>query len=138
MMTALDIMNEDEKDGHLPITQIRHHRKWRKSQIFPMAGRVIFELLSCRIKNRVGTHKFVRLNINDGITAIPDCDSGPGMSCPLEQFAARTQKKGSEAGNFNELCQLGETDVEKVTFLRHRQRLECPDCDKPEGKPSSN
>jgi len=120
MVTALDIMNEDEQDGHLPITKIRHNRKWRKSQVCPMGGRIIFELLSCRTKNRVEPEKFVRVNINDGITAIPDCKSGPGLSCPLEHFAARTEKKGLEAGDFNQLCQLGAKDNEKITFLRHR------------------
>lgn len=114
MMTALDIMNDEE---HLPITHIPHDRKWRKSQVSPMGGRIIFELLSCKSKEMPGQAKFVRININDGITAIPDCQSGPGKSCPLSQFAERTKKKGEQAGDFRELCGLSKDSPEKITFL---------------------
>ncbi|KAH9864973.1 hypothetical protein IAQ61_008919 [Plenodomus lingam] len=114
MLTALDIVN-DEK--HLPTTHIHHDRKWRKSQISPMGGRIIFELLSCDIRDRAGPQKFVRLNINDGITAIPDCNSGPGKSCPLAQFAERTRKRGVEVGNFKEVCGLEEDAADRITFL---------------------
>ncbi|KAH8717101.1 histidine phosphatase superfamily [Phaeosphaeriaceae sp. PMI808] len=114
MMTALDIINDAE---HLPVTHIPHARKWRKSQVSPMGGRIIFELLSCRTKDSPEPDKFVRLNINDGITAIPDCQSGPGQSCPLKQFAARTKRKGEEVGDFKELCGLSEDAADKITFL---------------------
>jgi acid phosphatase len=114
MITALDVINDEE---HLPITHIPHARKWRKSQVSPMGGRIIFELMSCQKKDTPGLEKFVRLNINDGITAIPDCQSGPGKSCPLSQFAARTKRKGEEVGDFRQLCGLQEDAAEKITFL---------------------
>lgn len=113
MMTALDVIN----DEHLPVTHIKHDRKWRKSQVSPMGGRVILELLSCRPNNTSKPEKFVRLNINDGITALPDCQSGPGQSCPLAAFAARTQKKGAEAGDFVKLCGLDDSAADRITFL---------------------
>lgn len=118
MVTALDIINDDE---HLPITHIPHDRKWRKSQVAPMGGRIIFELLSCNANALAPPEKFVRLNINDGITAIPDCNSGPGKSCPLSQFAARTTKKGEEVGDFRELCGLDDDAAKRITFL-HQKR----------------
>lgn len=108
MMTALDIINDAE---HLPITHIQPTRKWRKSQVSPMGGRIIFELLSC------SSRKYVRININDGITAIPRCDTGPGRSCPLEDFAARTKRKGDEVGDFREKCGLGRDVADRITFL---------------------
>lgn len=114
MMTALDIINDEE---HLPTSHIPHSRKWRKSQVSPMGGRVIFELLSCKNDKQTGSEKFVRLNINDGITAIPKCNSGPGKSCPLEEFAARTRRKGEEVGDFRKLCGLDETAADRITFL---------------------
>jgi acid phosphatase len=115
MVTALDIINDEE---HLPITHIPHNRKWRKSQVSPMGGRIIFELLSCSANNSRSTpQKFVRLNINDGITALPDCNSGPGKSCPLSDFAARTKRKGEEVGDFRELCGLHEETAGRITFL---------------------
>lgn len=123
MITALDVVNDDQ---HLPTTHIKHDRKWRKSQVSPMGGRIIFELLSCNGEigisqgsgvERSVPQKYVRLNINDGITALPDCQSGPGRSCPLEQFMARTERKGEAAGGFVELCGLEEGSAEKITFL---------------------
>ncbi|KAL5118222.1 hypothetical protein ACEQ8H_003894 [Pleosporales sp. CAS-2024a] len=116
LMTALDILNDPFP---LPVTHILHERRWRKSQIAPMGGRIIFELLSCHDAENAAPRpaKYVRLNINDGITAIPDCQSGPGRSCPLQQFAARTRKKGQESGNFGSLCGLEEGAAERITFL---------------------
>jgi hypothetical protein len=114
MMTALDVINDAE---HLPVTHIAYGRKWRKSQVSPMGGRVIFELLSCHVKDTPGPERFVRLNINDGITALPDCNSGPGRSCPLGQFAARTKKRGTEVGDFRELCGLGGDAKHRIEFL---------------------
>ncbi|OAK98246.1 phosphoglycerate mutase-like protein [Phaeosphaeriaceae sp. SRC1lsM3a] len=114
MITALDIINDEE---HLPITHIAHGRKWRKSQVSPMGGRIIFELLSCHGTVTSRPEKFVRLNINDGITAFPDCQSGPGKSCPLGQFAERTKKKGEQVGEFKDLCGLDDVAAESITFL---------------------
>jgi acid phosphatase len=116
MMTALDVINDDT---HLPTTHIAHDRKWRKSQVSPMGGRVIFELLSCAAGRGLASQreKFVRLNVNDGITALPDCQSGPGKSCPLAEFAARTKRRGHEVGDFRALCGLGEDAADRITFL---------------------
>ncbi|KAF2847723.1 phosphoglycerate mutase-like protein [Plenodomus tracheiphilus IPT5] len=114
MLTALDVVNDEED---LPTTHIRHNRKWRLSQISPMSGRIIFELLSCATDRPAGVAKFVRLNINDGITALPDCNNGPGKSCPLEQFAARTKNRGLEVGDFKEVCELDENAADRIMFL---------------------
>ncbi|KAH6618457.1 3-phytase B precursor [Boeremia exigua] len=135
MITALDVINDDEL---LPTTHINHNRKWRKSQVSPMGGRVILEVLECgdtaiNLDNgerrdadsrdeQSTLNKFVRLNINDGITAFPDCRSGPGSSCPLAQFLARTNRKSREAGRFAEICEMAEGSGEVngeggITFL---------------------
>ena len=140
MITALDVINDTP--SLLPATHIAHARKWRKSQVSPMGGRIILEVLSCKAKyqsrptqNLSGENssseeqdrcaatasadgKFVRLNINDGITALPDCNSGPGRSCPLSQFVARTRKRGGEVGGFKELCRLEEEGAEGISFLK--------------------
>ncbi|KAF2465895.1 phosphoglycerate mutase-like protein [Lindgomyces ingoldianus] len=110
MITALDIINDDE---HLPITHIPSSRKWRKSQVSPMGGRIIFELLSCGTQQ----NHFVRININDGITTIPECDGGPGSSCPLAEFRDRVKRKGEEVGHFREKCGLDDEAPERITFL---------------------
>jgi acid phosphatase len=116
MLAAADILTDTE---HLPVTHIAHSRKWRKSQVSPMGGRTIFELLSCKTPNHSQSRtKYVRVNINDGITALPDCQSGPGGSCPLEEFAERTARKGQEVGDFGDRCRLGKDVPQSLTFLR--------------------
>jgi acid phosphatase len=98
MITFLDIITPDE---HLPTTHIPHDRPWWKGQITPMGGRIIFELLSCRESG-----KYVRININDGITALP-----------LDEFAVLVARKGREFGEFREVCRLGKEAEEGITFL---------------------
>ena len=126
MITALAVLNDPLP---LPTTHIAHARKWRKSQVSPMGGRIILEVLSCkpnRSSNERGApqekaaldDRFVRLNINDGITPFPDCNSGPGQSCPLARFVARTQRRGKDGGDFREVCGLEEGDAGAVSFLR--------------------
>lgn len=61
---------------------------------------------------------FVRININDGIVALPNCsNSGPGSSCPLEEFLAHLRRRGEEVGDFRELCGLGPETPDRITFL---------------------
>ena len=61
---------------------------------------------------------FVRININDGIVALPSCsNSGPGSSCPLEEFLAHVRRRGEEVGDFRELCGLGPEAPDRITFL---------------------
>jgi acid phosphatase len=114
MITALGIINDEQ---HLPITHIQHDRKWRKSQVSPMGGRIIFELLACDASSRGQDGKYIRVNINDGITALPDCHDGPGQSCPLSEFVARTKRTGKEAGDFVDLCGLEEGAASRISFL---------------------
>ena len=61
---------------------------------------------------------FVRININDGIVALPSCsNSGPGSSCPLDEFLAHVRRRGEEVGDFRELCGLGPEAPDRITFL---------------------
>lgn len=115
MLAAADIITDAE---HLPTTHIVHPRKWRKSQVSPMGGRTIFELLSCETtKHSADPTKYVRININDGITALPDCKNGPGGSCSLEEFAKRTARKGHEVGDFRDRCGLDKDVPDRLRFL---------------------
>ena len=115
MLAAADVITDSE---HLPTTHIAHSRRWKKSQVSPMGGRTIFEVLSCRAKNYPGPTKYVRVNINDGITALPDCQDGPGKSCRLDKFVERTARKGRKVGDFRQRCGLGEDVPDRITFLR--------------------
>ena len=98
-----------------------------------MGGRLIFERLSCASPRHCWSNApfypnhvycepqdydtFVRLNINDGIVALPECHEGPGSSCPLENFAWLVQKRGSEIDEFRYVCGLDEDAADRITFL---------------------
>ena len=117
----------------LPVTHIDHDRAWRTSDIVPMGGRLIFERLSCVEEPRCYSNApyypnhvyceeetgepFVRLNVNDMIVAVPGCDSGPGGSCPLDEFLHRVLKRGSELDEFRYICGLQADAPGGITFL---------------------
>ncbi|KAL8717453.1 MAG: hypothetical protein Q9225_005303 [Loekoesia sp. 1 TL-2023] len=114
MIAALNIFPSKE---HLPVTHRPKSRQWRTSQVVPMNGRIIFERLACSSPPGTIRH-FVRINVNDGIVPHPNCSSGPGSSCPLEDFLALVQRRGKEIGDFRETCGLGGDAPAQITFLR--------------------
>lgn len=117
MIAALNLL---PSESHLPITHVDRNRTWRTSQVTPMGGRIIFERLVCgKSSSAAGTVKdaYVRINVNDGIVALPGCDSGPGHSCPLSKFLERVKRRGEEVGDFREVCGLGPDSPDRITFL---------------------
>ena len=92
-----------------------------------MGGRIIFEVLNCTnapTKSLKGFNKFrkspeiarqsgqfVRININDGIIALPGCQSGPGGSCALDDFLVHVEGRGENLKGLGEICEV-KTDVE--------------------------
>ncbi|KAK7536406.1 3-phytase B precursor [Phyllosticta citribraziliensis] len=120
MLAALDLFHDDEE---LPVTRRADDRAWKTSQLTPMGGRTIFERLACKSRSsetggNPAVDAFVRININDGVVAIPGCANGPGGSCPLSDFANRVKDRGAALGNFNELCGLAPAMPSQITFLR--------------------
>ena len=123
MLAALDLFHDEED---LPVTRVAADRRWRTSTITPMGGRVIFERMTCSSpststvsssKDMPDEHIFVRINVNDGIVAIPACQDGPGKSCALDQFLQIVKRRGQEVGDFREKCGLGEDAADRITFL---------------------
>lgn len=130
LLTALDLFPQTTP---LPVTHIPANRTWRTSDVVPMGGRIIFERLACPASTECWTNApfypnhvycspeedeyFVRVNVNDGIVAIPGCDSGPGRSCKLEEFLERVRVAGERSGRFGEVCGLGEGMAKEIEFL---------------------
>lgn len=97
-----------------------------------MGGRIILERLACGAQhcwtnepfypNHVYCHppheeSHVRVNVNDGVVAIPGCDGGPGRSCPMAEFAQRVERREKEIGEFGRLCGLEDSVPDRITFL---------------------
>ncbi|KAF2083825.1 phosphoglycerate mutase-like protein [Saccharata proteae CBS 121410] len=131
MLAALDLFPQA---GDLPTTHRIDDRGWKTSQVTPMGGRAIFERLRCpkrpsndsaaaeipreEANGSAGMDEiFVRININDGIVALPDCSSGPGGSCPLADFLRRIGERGEEVGDFRTECGLGGDAEAGIGFL---------------------
>lgn len=109
MLAALGLF-EDPYD--LPIDHIVPERNWKTSQITPMGGRILLERLTC------ASSPYIRFNVNDGIMPLPGCSDGPGGSCAMAEFAALVMKSGEAAGDFKEMCGLGDEAPSALTFLR--------------------
>ncbi|KAL8908545.1 MAG: hypothetical protein Q9207_000755 [Kuettlingeria erythrocarpa] len=121
MLAALDLFPSRKP---LPVTHRPHSRAWRTSQVVPMNGRIIFERLTCDTlpqsfpsTDANASERFVRVNVNDGVVAFPGCSSGPGSSCPLEDFLALVRRRGKNIGDFRQTCGLDEDAPARITFL---------------------
>ncbi len=124
MLAALELLRDEEL---LPVTRVVDARRWRTSAVTPMGGRVIFERLACLAgvvtseKTNGGGRRnedvFVRINVNDGIVAMPECKDGPGKSCSLNRFLDIVKRRGREVGDFREKCGLEEDAADRITFL---------------------
>ncbi|KAI9891870.1 MAG: acid phosphatase pho5 [Vezdaea aestivalis] len=116
MLAALGLFQQEDHlsvDGHIP-----QGRKWKTSEIFPMGARIIFERLSCKAEDKKSeSQDFVRINVNDGIVAMPTCHNGPGGSCPLGEFSKFVDARGVVAQDFRQICGLGPDAAAKITFL---------------------
>lgn len=136
LLAALDLFPQKP---HLPTTHVEHNRTFRTSDVVPMGGRIIFERLVCEGPTDCWSNApfypnhiycappeeliFVRVNVNDGIVALPGCDSGPGRSCPLHDFVERVEHMGEKVGEFRDMCGLDADGPAGLTFL-HQQHLQ--------------
>ncbi|KAI7146696.1 phosphoglycerate mutase-like protein, partial [Hortaea werneckii] len=92
MLSALELFPQNID---LPTTHILRNRTWKTSDVIPMGGRIIFERLACAAPQYCWdnaefgypNHKYctppadeyhIRVNVNDGIVALPGCEDGPG------------------------------------------------------------
>lgn len=133
IVPLLAALNLFPQSSHLPTTHVLEDRAWRTSDVVPMGGRIIFERLLCPAAPRCWDNGpfypnhvyceaarddvFVRVNVNDGIVAIPGCEDGAGASCPLDDFLERTRKRGEEVGVFGQVCGLSDQVEKEVKFL---------------------
>lgn len=68
------------------------------SQLAPMGLRVAIEKLSCQNSTDESvTEDFIRFVINDAVFPHDKCTSGPGFSCPLDEYIKITKKRYPDA-----------------------------------------
>jgi len=72
-------------DTDLDWRTIEFNNRWTTSQIVPMGTRVALERMSCKNKDDTFS-KYVRFLVNNAVIPHDSCKSGPGFSCPLEEY----------------------------------------------------
>ncbi|KAF9443372.1 phosphoglycerate mutase-like protein [Macrolepiota fuliginosa MF-IS2] len=112
LISALGLWNSS-KSFPLPITKLESNRQFRSSNLVSFLGNVALERMTC-------DQVFVRVLANNAVIPIPECQSGPGASCPLEMFTEYVNGERKRAsGDFVERCGLEgvEGAVSNVMFL---------------------
>ncbi|KAM0245895.1 hypothetical protein ACHAP5_005045 [Fusarium lateritium] len=119
--TALGIFNSSSHEGtdEFPTTHVNHVRAWRMSDLIPFLGHVGMEKMTCE---RPGPKKndplekteYIRFIANTAPRPLPLCQSGPGASCPFEEFKKIITAGMKKYGDFDGVC---ENDTEKEDEL---------------------
>ncbi|EAW06805.1 putative histidine acid phosphatase [Aspergillus clavatus NRRL 1] len=106
----------------LPADKMDKNRIYVSSRVNPMRGTIAFERLRCTSQGKDTVN--VRIRLNDAVYPVPSCRSGPGKSCPLDQYAELVVKKRKQYGSFASVCGLPDGNVTTagvdgaVTFFR--------------------
>lgn len=91
----------------LPTDHVPFPNPYRHVDLVPMGARTYVERLAC------GDDRYVRLVVNDAVIPIDSCQSGPGFSCPLDEFAAYVQDR-VEGMDYASVCHA---KTGKLTFI---------------------
>lgn len=86
VLAILGSLNLFVPKEHLPKDHIPKDNPYQQGQLTPMLGHVAFERMSCK------GAAYIRILVNDTPVPIPDCQSGPGSSCPLDEFERYVDK----------------------------------------------
>jgi acid phosphatase len=95
-----------DNEAPLPPNRIPNDQKYISSRFVPMRGTIGFERLTCtgNQKRNQKSGQFIRVVLNDVVYPVVGCDSGPGRSCPLENYAQIVAQKQNQAGSFVQAC----------------------------------
>lgn len=76
------------------------------ADLIPFLGHVGMEKMTCKRGSAEGesSGEFIRFIANTAPRPIPDCQSGPGASCPLEEFETLIGKGAEKHKDFHKVC----------------------------------
>ncbi|KAF8056540.1 phosphoglycerate mutase-like protein [Lyophyllum atratum] len=133
VVAALGLWNTSSARGIFPLSLTKPNpaRTFRASYLVAFRGYVALEKLSCaqglghdvvkHVSNQLTMANdgkkdiFVRVRINRAPVPIPGCSSGPGATCPLQQFLGHVEQRGIASGDFIQTCGL--QDVANATSI---------------------
>lgn len=99
-ITALGFFDNERP---LPIDKIDLFNSFSSSEILPMGARLITERLNCYDEATGSFNKYVRFLLNDQVIPLSICSTGPGYSCPLEQYIEIVEKQTLDYSTYCEL-----------------------------------
>ncbi|ETN39039.1 uncharacterized protein HMPREF1541_07081 [Cyphellophora europaea CBS 101466] len=103
--TALGIFNSSSPEvEEFPTDRINWVRAWKMSDLIPFLGHVGMERISCGPKSATGAQDYIRFIANTAPRPIPNCQTGPGASCPLEDFQEIVNAGAKKYGDFHGVC----------------------------------
>ncbi|KAH8725596.1 histidine phosphatase superfamily [Phaeosphaeriaceae sp. PMI808] len=113
---ALGLFNSSSSAAEeFPTDHINWTRAWRMADLIPFLGHVGMEKMVCDRtggaldtagdgKDSRGRNEFVRFIANTAPRPIPECQSGPGASCPFAEFRERIGEGARLHGDFHTVC----------------------------------
>ena len=109
--TALGLFNSSSDAAEqFPTDHINWTRAWKMADLIPFLGHVGMEKMSCDRGGAVSSNgkeekfEYVRFIANTAPRPIPDCQSGPGASCPFEQFREKIGEGARKHRDFHRVC----------------------------------
>lgn len=118
MTHALDLYHgHDEATGAMPLDRLNPTRVWKTSEIIPFLGHVSLERMECGATDNEMLEEgggeaqpYVRIIVNGSPQEQPACHSGPGGSCPLNEFLELVDELPKIYGELKEVCQQKEEE----------------------------
>jgi len=105
--TALGLFNSSSNAAEqFPTDHINWTRAWRMSDLIPFLGHVGMEKMTCTqgAISGDGANDYIRFIANTAPRPIPNCQSGPGASCPFNEFHRIIGKGAEKHKDFHEVC----------------------------------
>jgi hypothetical protein len=100
---ALGIFNSSSSAGEeFPTDRINWARAWRMSDLIPFLGHVGMEKITCQ--NKRGSEDYVRFVANQAPRPLPDCQDGPGASCPFDRFRDIIEDGAKSHKDYHKVC----------------------------------
>ncbi|KAF7165485.1 hypothetical protein CNMCM5623_009607 [Aspergillus felis] len=110
IIDALGILNPSED---LPTDRVAFGHSWSSSELVPMGGHLTMERLSCKATAISPAGIYVRLVLNEAVVPFRACQSGPGYSCPLDEYASILRR---DLPGYASKCEIPESDPQHLNF----------------------
>lgn len=106
ILSALGLYNDSiDPNKTLPLDEINYDRVWKSSEIVPFLGQIALERFDCQSKMTING-SFVRILVNESPKALPGCNSGPGASCPFDQYMNYVKQRDDFFDDFSKACHI--------------------------------